>query len=201
MAGSIVEQEEASSHISKTTILGDAESRTPPKLRAMSAEDPMEGDATSVEDPEEIKALLLSGMRRHLQKRFHKIFQRPPVAHFKVLTNAPNSGLTIDGFGDISFPLAVTDIGKIKFASGGTRKEAMPSNSDDIRIWEVPGHLWQTTNPSWGPFLQKVCQQIEVGLQIPLMQRGLLLKQRSLILYGIGSRVGPSSVPQYEVAT
>jgi hypothetical protein len=142
-------------------------------------------------------------IKDRLRDHFRDIYTESSLACYEPLEDAPNPGLTIDGVGDISFPLSRRDIMRIQIASKGPRfvefydreVRISPQSPNGPLGWEIPGIMWQTTNPAWNSLLQSVCDKVEEELGIMNFRKGIMLEQCCLILYGVGSRIAQSNIP------
>lgn len=99
-----------SSAVNQSRIAADSN----PQFKA-----PLAGSNT-FSSPKRVDTSIVSAeIKNQLRDHFRNITEKNPLACHEPLKDAPNPGLTIDGFGDISFPLSNTDIGRIKIASNG----------------------------------------------------------------------------------
>ena len=115
-----------------------------------------------------------------------------PLACHDILPNAPNLGLTINGFGTIGFPLSERDVAVIVAASiqkisVSGLAQVPRAQSAGGNAWRVPAELLSLDNPAWKTTLTAVLKKVYLEMRINSSGMGLKARLSSLVLFETGS--------------
>lgn len=151
----------------------------------------LDAEETADDDDDEKEIYSMDEIPEDLGSILDQLKSTCSFAHHEILKDAPNPELVIKGFGNIGFPLSERDINIIIAASGQSPLQDLvdppnPGLPSMRRVWEVPGHLLETKNPSWKKLHGSILGKANVALGIVATVKGVKSGGSSLILYQAG---------------